>query len=170
MRNLSLRGGHPIDIRIPRHLAEKWATTHISPHSKRRLLRDPVSTEISTIEHMILLDLLGASSPLIRSYFPDTGWLFDEMAGAERRLGENGFFNVDSQAANNWQTWFMPRTGHESALSWIEDDHTPFIRRGVNILHIISNPFPRVWHKLSVGFAISYTLPLFICHRTTPLH
>jgi glutaminyl-peptide cyclotransferase len=28
----------------------------------------------------------------------------------------------------------------------IEDDHIPFMRRGVEILHLIPSPFPRVWH------------------------
>ncbi|VDK55662.1 unnamed protein product [Anisakis simplex] len=38
-----------------------------------------------------------------------------------------------------------------SGLSWaaVEDDHVPFRRRGVPILHIIPVPFPDVWHQLS---------------------
>lgn len=28
----------------------------------------------------------------------------------------------------------------------IEDDHLPFLRRGVKILHLIPYPFPSVWH------------------------
>ena len=28
----------------------------------------------------------------------------------------------------------------------IGDDHVPFMERGVEVLHIIPNPFPRVWH------------------------
>jgi glutaminyl-peptide cyclotransferase len=30
----------------------------------------------------------------------------------------------------------------------ILDDHVPFMDRGVEVLHIIPSPFPRVWHKL----------------------
>jgi glutaminyl-peptide cyclotransferase len=139
-----------LKIRVLRHLAERWSTTYINPHSKRRLLRDPISTEISTIEHLILLDLLGAPNPYIRSFFPDTGWLYDAMIDAERKLGNNGHFDVDGQASNHWTSWFIPRTGFEGAFSFIEDDHLPFIQRGVSILHIITDPFPMVWHKLSV--------------------
>lgn len=29
----------------------------------------------------------------------------------------------------------------------IEDDHIPFMERGVEILHIIPTPFPWVWHR-----------------------
>jgi len=32
--------------------------------------------------------------------------------------------------------------------SGIEDDHIPFKRRGVPILHLISVPFPKAWHKM----------------------
>ena len=28
----------------------------------------------------------------------------------------------------------------------IEDDHLPFLRRGVKIVHLIPYPFPTVWH------------------------
>lgn len=28
----------------------------------------------------------------------------------------------------------------------VEDDHIPFLKRGVPILHLITVPFPRVWH------------------------
>ncbi|KAL0170739.1 hypothetical protein M9458_035335, partial [Cirrhinus mrigala] len=28
----------------------------------------------------------------------------------------------------------------------ILDDHIPFLNRGVRILHLISTPFPAVWH------------------------
>ena len=33
--------------------------------------------------------------------------------------------------------------------SGIEDDHVPFMERGVEVLHIIPSPFPRVWHKMT---------------------
>ncbi len=33
----------------------------------------------------------------------------------------------------------------------IEDDQTPFVERGVPVLHMIPWPFPDCWHKLSVS-------------------
>jgi len=30
----------------------------------------------------------------------------------------------------------------------IEDDHIPFLARGVEVLHLIPSPFPKVWHKI----------------------
>jgi hypothetical protein len=33
--------------------------------------------------------------------------------------------------------------------SFIQDDHTPFTQKGLkNVLHLISAPFPSVWHTL----------------------
>ncbi|KAF9653275.1 hypothetical protein BDM02DRAFT_3087680 [Thelephora ganbajun] len=132
-----------------RHLAEKWSTSYINHHSKRRLLRDPSPTELSTIEHLILLDLLGASHPLIQSSFPETGWLFDEMLGAETKLGKRGHLTGPALAVDRYYSFFKKRSGHETAFGYIGDDHVPFLSRGVSVLHVISNPFPRVWHKLS---------------------
>ncbi|KAF7666945.1 hypothetical protein LDENG_00087760 [Lucifuga dentata] len=28
----------------------------------------------------------------------------------------------------------------------VQDDHIPFLNRGVYILHLIATPFPSVWH------------------------
>ncbi|OBZ65660.1 Glutaminyl-peptide cyclotransferase-like protein [Grifola frondosa] len=67
----------------------EMATTYINPNTKRRLLPSAI-TELATIEHLILLDLLGAPQPRIHSSFIDTAWLFDAMASAEQRLAENG--------------------------------------------------------------------------------
>jgi glutaminyl-peptide cyclotransferase len=30
---------------------------------------------------------------------------------------------------------------------FVQDDHVPFMVRGVDILHIIPSPFPKVWHE-----------------------
>ncbi|XP_009278957.1 PREDICTED: glutaminyl-peptide cyclotransferase-like protein [Aptenodytes forsteri] len=30
----------------------------------------------------------------------------------------------------------------------VEDDHVPFLQRGVPVLHLIPTPFPPVWHTL----------------------
>ena len=30
-----------------------------------------------------------------------------------------------------------------------EDDHVPFKKRGVPILHLIATPFPKVWHTIN---------------------
>lgn len=121
---------------------------------KRRLMSEG-TTEISTIEHLILLDLLGAKRPLIRSYFLDTAWLFDAMLSVEQRLGDMGAFaygSEQSMAPGKWTSFFMKRRQGGYNMGYIGDDHVPFLRRGVSILHIIAEPFPHVWHKITVSF------------------
>lgn len=132
-----------------RHLAGKWSTTYIAPNSKRRLLGHASLTELSTIEHIILLDLLGAPNPTIRSYFIDTAWLFDALISAETRLRDAGALD-EVETSTNFRSFFLPRTGsgNQYNYGYIGDDHVPFLQRGVNILHIIAYPFPPVWHTL----------------------
>lgn len=31
----------------------------------------------------------------------------------------------------------------------VEDDHIPFLKRGVEVLHLIPHPFPKVWHTMA---------------------
>jgi len=134
-----------------RHLAHKWATTYVQTLDKRRLMSD-ATTELSTIEHLILLDLLGAKRPSIRSYFAQTGWLFDALAAAEKRLGDAGAFEFGgdaSMAPGKWSSFFRERAKEFGFMGHIGDDHVPFLQRGVSILHVIAEPFPHVWHKLS---------------------
>jgi len=46
---------------------------------------------------------------------------------------------------------FLPDTSDAKVFNagWgIEDDHIPFMARGVEVLHIIPSPFPWLWHKI----------------------
>jgi glutaminyl-peptide cyclotransferase len=136
------------------HLAEKWDTEFISPIQARKLNRQ--TTQLGAIEVLVLLDLLGAPKPVIPSFFASTAWLYDGLVAAEHRLGRLGLFNDPNSAdpeAIQWHTWssfFMPRTHYQHNVGVIEDDHIPFLHRGVNILHLIPRLFPRVWHSLGV--------------------
>ena len=40
--------------------------------------------------------------------------------------------------------------------SHIDDDHAPFLKRGVPVLHLIPYPFPDVWHTLNVSDLIVF--------------
>ena len=131
------------------HLAETWATVYLPPHPKRRLLSPSTPfTQLSTIEHLILLDLLGAAHPLVRSYFPDTAWLFDALVDAEARLRTAGI--LDAAALGG--SFFHPRSATDRSLGYMGDDHLPFLQRGVSVLHVITQPFPYVWHTLKVRY------------------
>jgi len=128
-----------------RHLAETWGSTYLPPHPKRRLISASTpTTPLSTIEHLVLLDLIGAPNPQVRSYFPDTAWLFDVLAGAETRLRDAGI--IDAAALGG--SFFHTRAAGDISLAYMGDDHLPFLHRGVSVLHVITEPFPHVWHTL----------------------
>ncbi|KAJ9103686.1 hypothetical protein QFC20_004689 [Naganishia adeliensis] len=128
-----------------RHLASHWESTFLPPNhpyhsfalTKRRM--DPTPTVLSTIEHLVLLDLLGSPAPTIMQWYRETGWLFNEMKRADERLRASG---VVKRASGG--EWFSPL----SFGGTIEDDQVPFIERGVNVLHVIPYPFPSVWHTI----------------------
>ena len=125
-------------------------------------------TELGGIEHLILLDLLGAPQPLIRSYFIDTAWLFDSLVSVERRLGESGAFAYgaeNSMSPGKWTSYFRPRTPGTLNYGHVGDDHVPFLQKGVSVLHLITEPFPSVWHRLSVSFL----LPVFCFRNRTSM-
>lgn len=83
------------------------------------------------------------------------------MVAIERRLGDMGTFDENKPATNGnpeggewspWKSFFVPRTGYEHNMGGrIDDDHRPFLEKGVNVLHVIASPFPQVWHTLKVG-------------------
>jgi hypothetical protein len=83
----------------------------------------------------------------VRSYFPDTAWLFDVLVNAETRLRASGILD----AATLGGSFFHTRTAGDFNMAYMGDDHLPFLHRGVSVLHVIAEPFPRVWHTLGVS-------------------
>lgn len=120
-----------------RNLAEVWEVTPLSDtHPLVRRRGSP--SVLDTIDVLVLLDLLGAKAPQVTSHYRNTEWLFHELEDIDAYLrkqklvaGEDRWFDAQ---------W---RGGH------IDDDHRPFLQRGVPILHLIPVPFPAVWHKMS---------------------
>jgi glutaminyl-peptide cyclotransferase len=123
---------------------------------------DPTPTILSTIEHLVLLDLLGAVQPRVMQWYKETGWLFKEMRSADVRLRESrvGVFGEQGKVGGGGAEWF-------SQLSFggsIEDDQvpvshssrfllmrldTPPAYRVPNVLIPTSNCFVACWHSLS---------------------
>lgn len=54
------------------------------------------------------------------------------------------------------ESFFNKRVGNQVNGGGIDDDHRPFLKRGVSVLHVISTPFPHVWHKLSVRVSLRF--------------
>lgn len=117
-----------------RHLAQKWQEESVAG--------DPNTTVLSTIREFMLLDLIGTSDTRISSLFRKTKDLYDQLVKTEKYLFKEGLLN---SRRNQAPAIF---TGRDSWMG-IEDDHKPFLERGVEILHLISTPFPSVWHKMT---------------------
>ncbi|KAF2863285.1 glutaminyl-peptide cyclotransferase [Piedraia hortae CBS 480.64] len=130
---------HTDSIYGARALAEEWETTI---HPAMSTFRNP----LCSISLFVLLDLLGAVDPVVPSYFKTTHWAYAQMASVETRLRALKRLKSSPKAP------FLPEAGKTNDDAWmggfIEDDHLPFLARGVDILHIIPSPFPRVWHTI----------------------
>lgn len=100
--------------------------------------------ELSSISLFVLLDLLGAAQPKVPSYFKTTHWAYQKLAALEKRFRDLSAF------ASSGDSWFQD--AQKDTGRWmggmVEDDHIPFMARGVEVLHVIPSPFPRVWHQI----------------------
>ncbi|XP_067412631.1 glutaminyl-peptide cyclotransferase-like protein [Emydura macquarii macquarii] len=113
-----------------RHLAEHMAKAQ----------HQPGTSQIQAMSLFVLLDLLGARQPTIQNHFPLTASWFDRLIGIEKRLHKLGLL----QSHPREQLYFQ----REPAYGPVEDDHVPFLRKGVPVLHLIATPFPWVWHTM----------------------
>jgi glutaminyl-peptide cyclotransferase len=87
---------------------------------------------------MMLLDLLGTKNPLLYSNFDETSFWHNIFVQTEQQLKRSMYWGGISRAGI-FQA--RPRYGG------VDDDHVPFLQRGVRILHLIPSPFPTVWHS-----------------------
>lgn len=117
-----------------RYLASNWESSEYKDGAN----------QLQRMDVLVLLDLLGAPDPVFFSYFQSTEKWYVRLAVAEQRLAELDQFEGYSKGKAE-QTYFRLR----SSGALIEDDHIPFMRRNVDILHVIPSPFPSVWHTPS---------------------
>lgn len=122
-----------------RSLAEEWESTSYGALSNYR-------NPLRTIDLFVLLDLLGSADPKVPSYFKTTHWAYQLMSSLETRLRKTGVMKTKTQSP----FLFEGKKSENSQWSggYVEDDHVPFMARGVEILHIITSPFPAVWHTI----------------------
>ncbi len=124
-----------------RSLAEEWDN---SLHPAMSTYK----TKLESISLFVLLDLLGAKDPIIPTYFKTTHWAYQNMAGLESRLRELGQYK--SANGRNWlpESNKDPHTPSAFPSYVMQDDHIPFMARGVEVLHLIPIQFPHVWHRI----------------------
>ncbi|KAJ5096039.1 hypothetical protein NUU61_005395 [Penicillium alfredii] len=107
-------------------------------------------TPLSSISLFVLLDLLGAKTPVIQSYYETTHWAYRNLGSLERR-----FRSLKQFKSSSTEPWLVDTSKNEHELKpmgGIQDDHLPFLARGVEILHLIDfapfKGFPEVWHVI----------------------
>ncbi|GAV55407.1 hypothetical protein ZYGR_0AV00380 [Zygosaccharomyces rouxii] len=108
-----------------RHLANKWVEHGL----------------IDKIHLFVLLDLLGSEPAPIRSYFRETHEAYERLASLESMLF------TSSPQLDSMDHSILQLNGPS-----IDDDHIPFYRAGVPVLHLIPWPFPSFWHTLQDDF------------------
>lgn len=128
-----------------RALAEDW---EMKVHPFWGTYRNP----LDQISLFVLLDLLGLENPEVPSYFKTTHWAYQRFADAEKRLRSLNLLRSRHPDKKPKDTPFLKEHDKDDDSRWlggyIGDDHTPFLQRGVEILHMIPHPFPWVWHKI----------------------
>ncbi|KAK4084633.1 uncharacterized protein Triagg1_1113 [Trichoderma aggressivum f. europaeum] len=134
-----VRWTHTDSLYGARSLAETWESEF---HPSMSTFRTP----LHSISLFVLLDLLGSPNPRVPSYFLTTHWAYRNMAALEKRMRDLGLLE------SNPSKPFLPdaeKRADQFGYGGIEDDHIPFLRRGVDILHLIPTPFPDVWHTMA---------------------
>ncbi|KAI9496855.1 hypothetical protein BDB00DRAFT_807532 [Zychaea mexicana] len=129
-----------------RHLAEKWETTYVVDPPMHTIKSE---NELSRIDVLVLLDLLGTPNPTIPNYYRETNSMYYNLVRLEERLAKQGLLETHSlkDEGQALRSIFNPQSAMTFQGRMMGDDHVPFLRRGVNILHIIPSPFPSVWHN-----------------------
>ncbi|XP_009684933.1 glutaminyl-peptide cyclotransferase [Struthio camelus] len=115
------------------HLAQKMVSTPHPPGST-------TTNQLQGIDLLVLLDLIGAPNPVFPIYFPNTIRWFQRLQAIEQKL----------HSMNLLKNHLVERQYFQSYLhrGLVEDDHVPFLLRGVPVLHLIPSPFPEVWHTM----------------------
>ncbi|XP_006151404.1 glutaminyl-peptide cyclotransferase [Tupaia chinensis] len=116
-----------------RHLAAKMASTPHPPGARG-------TNQLHGMDLLVLLDLIGAPNPTFPNFFPKTARWFDRLQTIEYELHQLGLLKDHS--------WERPYFQNYGSGGVIQDDHIPFLRKGVPILHLIPTPFPEVWHTM----------------------
>ena len=104
-------------------------------------------TPLHEISLFTLLDLLGAANPRVPSYFKTTHWAYKNLASIEKRLRSLSLMQSPEAKGSAWFHEDQKNIYTGAFMGgMVQDDHLPFMARGVEILHLIPSPFPSVWH------------------------
>jgi glutaminyl-peptide cyclotransferase len=119
-----------------RDLAAKWQDLPFSYQGVN-------GNTLDRIDMFVLLDLIGAKNPTFLALQSSTLSWFERLVAIEGNL-----YNARALSKGRQQPMFIDPDRQKHLNAGVEDDHIPFERRGVPILHLICLPFPDVWHKI----------------------
>eukprot|EP00760_Papus_ankaliazontas_P014302 PhM_4_TR16034/c0_g1_i1/m.103315/K00683/QPCT; glutaminyl-peptide cyclotransferase len=104
-----------------RHLAQVWEDQGI----------------LEKIKTFVLLDLIGTAKPRFIPYDGTSLFWYNKFVSAESAIKLQLHYP-------KW-TYFVPSKSVYTGAR-VEDDHVPFVKRRVKVVHVIPTPFPSVWH------------------------
>ncbi|KRZ77144.1 Glutaminyl-peptide cyclotransferase-like protein [Trichinella papuae] len=99
----------------------------------------PRSRDLDRIDLFVLLDLIGAKGSTFYYHHPYSVLnAYTVLPETERQL--KAFQNC---------IYDLPTIFHDLMINtFIQDDHLPFLEKGVRTLHLIATPFPSEWHTV----------------------
>jgi hypothetical protein len=106
----------------------EWQGTDHTYGSRHYVQSAQSAGELGRIKALVLLDMIGDKSLVIRRDSNSTPWLVDVVWAAAARLGHRNVFSDE--------------------LTTIEDDHVPFLRAGVPAVDVIDLENP-TWHTVN---------------------
>ncbi|KAJ3105373.1 hypothetical protein HDU97_008127 [Phlyctochytrium planicorne] len=123
-----------------RHLAKRWQNRKVI-HADGSF-----SNYLESIELFVLLDLLGTPEVKLLNLQEQTTWAWNRLVDIESRLAQLNLLSSNHITAmgTGESGYFVP--GGSPFVGGIEDDHKPFLDRGVPVVHVIPASFPSVWH------------------------
>ncbi|KAI8876447.1 glutaminyl-peptide cyclotransferase [Backusella circina FSU 941] len=126
-----------------KHLAETWEASSL-PWPTSSVYRN----RLDQIEVLVLLDLLGTSDILIPNYYRSSSWLYYKLMALEKKLNRLDLLHkISAKSGEPLKSPFYPDSPFTFRGEIMQDDHLPFLARGINVLHMIPYPFPLVWHN-----------------------
>lgn len=114
-----------------------------SRHYTNMLKKEFQQEAFDTIDLFVLLDLIGADNSQFSNFFPRTTTKpYNLLSKIETRLREKNLLNKKKQ-------YYFPASNSfgRYGLFGVSDDHQPFLKENVPVLHLIPSPFPAQWHN-----------------------
>ncbi|KAH9421139.1 hypothetical protein DERP_010079 [Dermatophagoides pteronyssinus] len=100
---------------------------------------------IDDIKLFILFDLIGGSSSRFYNTNLNTSHYFQQLIQIEKSFVQ---FNNETKKTSKSMNKNLFQQNPAFMVSFVRDDHLPFIIRNVPVLHLIPHPFPRIWHSM----------------------